>query len=50
MRKYKRSIARHNMKKAGLQHVNRRPWGYRPGSPVPVRLPSYFSEHWRDFV
>lgn len=26
MRKYLRSIARHNMEKAGMVHLNKRPW------------------------
>lgn len=50
MRKYLRSIARHNMKRAGIQKVNKRPWGVKPGGLIPTRLPSYFSENWRAWV
>lgn len=50
MRKYLRSIARANMKRAGLHHVNKRYWGTKPGSNIPTRLPSYFAENWRDWI
>lgn len=40
MRKYLRSIARANMKKAGYQHVNRKDASGR----------SFFSRPWREFI
>ena len=45
MRKLMRAIARAKMKKAGIQHMNRK-----------VKMPngkknrSYFAEHWREYV
>lgn len=44
MRKYLRAIARHNMKKAGIQHMNRT--GRQDGK----RTDSYFAKNWRDWV
>lgn len=50
MRKLKRSIARHKMVKFGIQKMNKRKWGFMPGSRVPSKLPSYFAENWRRFL
>lgn len=50
MRKYLRSIARANMRRAGIRKVNKRFWGVQPGGVIPTRLPSYFAENWRDWV
>lgn len=45
MRKLLRSVARHNMKLAGIQHMNRKiKLGDRD------KKESYFSRHWRDYV
>nr|DAI55758.1 MAG TPA: ATP synthase subunit K [Caudoviricetes sp.] len=43
MRKLKRSIARHNMEKAGLRHYNKHVIFGR-------KVPSYFSVYWRAWV
>lgn len=40
MRKLLRSVARHNMKRAGIQHMNRKRADGK----------SYFASHWRDYV
>ena len=43
MRKYLRAIARANMERAGLSHVNRRP-------KIGKDRRSYFALHWREWV
>lgn len=40
MRKLMRSVARHNMKRAGYQHMNRKGADGK----------SYFARHWRNYV
>lgn len=40
MRKLRRSVARHNMKRAGVQHMNRKGMDGK----------SFFACHWRDYV
>ncbi len=49
MRKLKRSIARHNMLKAGLRRINKRPL-VRGSNGMLTRADSYFSQTWRDYV
>lgn len=49
MRKLKRSVAKYNMKKAGIQHPNKHYMGVGK-SGMPEKLPSFFQTHWRDFV
>lgn len=44
MRKYLRSIARNNMRKAGIRHFNR----HRGADGK--RTASYFATNWRDWV
>ena len=41
MRKLKRSIAHHNMEKAGIVQINKRPWGVSKTG-IPVRLEANF--------
>lgn len=40
MRKLLRSVARRNMKRAGIQHMNRKGGDGK----------SYFARHWRNYV
>lgn len=49
-RKLARNKARWRMAKIGLVKVNRRHWVARPGFKEPVRLPSYFADHWRNYT
>lgn len=49
MRKLKRSVARHNMVKAGIAHMSKRPW-VRGSNGLMTRADSYFSQNWRDYV
>lgn len=44
LRKYRRHIARANMEKMGLTHVNKRA---RFGG---VKLRSFFAQHWREYI
>ena len=46
MRKIMRNIARANMRKMGLRHVNK-PMRDRFGAKT---LPSYFARRWREFA
>jgi len=48
MRKLLRSIARHNMKKAGIQRMNKRPM-VKGKSGMMERADSFFSQHWREY-
>lgn len=48
MRKLRRSVAKANMKRMGIQHPNKRHYAIQHG--VPVRLPSFFSQHWREYI
>jgi hypothetical protein len=50
MRKLKRSIARANMKRAGIQHINKKKPGRNPITGTLVILPSFFAEHWREYI
>lgn len=43
MRKLLRNIARHKMKRAGIQHPNKKLGGTGRGD-------SFFAMHWREFV
>lgn len=45
MRKYLRSIARANMKRAGIQRINK-PRVNMKG----IRVKSYFAENWRKYI
>lgn len=49
MRKLKRSVARHNMIKAGITQMNKHPL-IRDQNGMLVRADSYFSQNWRDYV
>ena len=49
MRKLMRSVARYNMTKKGIQHMNKRPW-VRDASGMISKADSFFSLHWRDYV
>ncbi len=49
MRKYLRRIARVNMQKQGIQHINRKKIVKNPITGE-ILKPSYFSEHWREYV
>lgn len=48
-RKIKRQIARHNMEKAGIVQLNKRPMGLSKTG-APIRLDSKSSKHWRDYI
>lgn len=45
MRKLKRTIARNRMKAAGVHGFNRQSCGHCGN-----KHPSYFAEHWREFI
>ena len=52
-RKIDRSVAHHNMKRAGLTRVNKHDYTtYRTftGMVMEQRVDSYFASHWRDTV
>lgn len=48
MRKLMRSIARYNMKKAGIEHLNRHPVVYQMGRAQ--KMKSVFALKWREYV
>jgi len=48
MRKLMRSIARHNMEKAGIVQLNKRL--YAMTKVGPVRCDSKFAQHWREYI
>lgn len=50
MRKLKRSIARANMERAGIKHINKRKTGVNPISGMPVIFPSFFADNWRKYI
>ena len=50
MRKLARSIARANMRKAGIQKPNKWHMGVNPIAKLPVRQPSYFASYWREYI
>ena len=45
MRKYLRSIARANMKRVGIQHINKPRVNIKG-----FRIKSYFAENWRKYI
>lgn len=49
MRKLLRQISHANMKRQGIQHPNKRFMGTGK-SGMPEKLPSFFSEHWREWA
>ena len=49
MRKYKRSMARANMKKAGIPHINKK--GYCNENEKPNdKTKSFFARNWRKWI
>ena len=48
MRKYLRAIARANMKRAGIQKMNKP--RYTTNNGMIVKAPSYFAENWRKWI
>ena len=50
MRKILRNIARANMRKAGIHRANKPRWTINQNSGMPAKCPSYFAEHWREYV
>lgn len=48
MRKYKRSMARANMKKAGISHINKK--GYYKAYRDNEKPKSFFSRNWRKWI
>lgn len=48
MRKLLRSVARANMKRAGIQKMNKARYTIKNG--MVTKLPSYFAENWRAWV
>ena len=50
MRKYLRAMARANMKRAGIQKMNKKRYGIHPATGVPTKYPSYFAENWRKWI
>lgn len=46
MRKLQRSVAKHNMEKAGVQRMNKRPWLMSKAG-IPYRGDSIFAQKWR---
>ena len=49
MRKLLRSMARHNLEKAGAVQLNKRPMGVDKHG-FPIRLDSKFSRIWREYI
>lgn len=49
-RKLLRAIAHRRMKNAGLVKVNKKMHVVHPGMREPIRLPSFFSDHWREYT
>jgi hypothetical protein len=49
MRKILRNIARANMRKAGIHRANKPRWTVDRNG-IPAKRPSYFAEHWREYV
>lgn len=48
MRKLMRSIARHNMEKAGIEHLNKRTTSYQNGRAQKGK--SVFALKWREYL
>ncbi len=48
MRKYKRSMARANMKKAGISHINKK--GYYKADSENEKPKSFFARNWRKWI
>ena len=48
MRKYKRSMARANMKKAGIPHINKK--GYYKADSENEKPKSFFARNWRKWI
>lgn len=48
MRKLLRSMARANMKRAGIQKMNKPRYMVKNG--MLVKMPSYFAANWRDWI
>ena len=48
MRKYKRSMARANMKKAGISHINKK--GYYKDKSENEKPKSFFARNWRKWI
>ena len=49
MRKLLRSIARANMQRKGVQHINKPRRGVQDGKQTEV-VTSYFAENWRKYI
>lgn len=49
-RKILRNRARLNMTKEGITRQNKRHWVRNPRTGLMERMPSYFSEHWREYA
>ena len=43
------NIARANMRKAGIHRANKPRWTVDRNG-IPAKRPSYFAEHWREYV
>lgn len=50
LRKLKRSVAKHQMEKAGVSQPNKTKFNYMDydGKPTTVKRRSFFANHWRD--
>lgn len=50
MRKHARAIARANMKRAGIQKMNKKRYYIHEKTGQPVQVPSFFAENWRKWA
>ena len=50
MRKLLRKVARCNMKRAGIQRINKRPLVYDHALRRMVKQPSFFAQNWREYA
>lgn len=50
LRKLARSVAHYRMRIEGIQKPNKRHMAINPRSGMLERMPSYFSEHWREYA
>lgn len=50
-RKIARNRAHANMKRRGIQHINKRSYSlvYSPFGAIPTIEPSFFAKNWRDY-
>lgn len=50
MRRYLRAIARANMEREGIQHINKTRHVINHITGRPTILPSFFAENWRKYI